>query len=256
MSRSRLLVFGALIIVFNCQRLPAESRLITLFSNPQLDGYIATVPTPGVVCAPAPTNTTSDLQVGKDPADSCGEFRSFLSFDLASVREGQIAKAELFIYQTSNSSVAEPPAITLTAELVDYGLNLDSSDWSITPLATAASGIQVGNSAYEYRIDVTALINFVFETDRTRFQLRLRAPEGPDASGYLTLYSGDSTQPELRPRLDVTLTQPVVSPLRLEPPITPAQGAAGETGSFCRDRPGQPVQSPQPRKDDHLFDVG
>jgi len=232
MSRSKLLAFGVLLFALNCPTLPAESHLTTLFSNPQLDGFITTVPTPGVVCAPAPTDTTSELQVGKNPSDSCGETRSYLSFDLSSVREGQIAKAELFLYQAANSGDADPPEITLTAELVDYGLNLDASDWSISSLATVASGVSVGTSAYEYRIDVTALINFVFETGRSRFQVRLRCPQGPNATSYLTLYSGDSTPAELRPRVDVTLTQPVVSPLRLEPPFASTQGSGYGSGSY------------------------
>ena len=231
MSKTRLLPVGALVVIF-CQPLPAESRLSTLFSEAHRDGVISTVATPGVTCAAGLVDTNSDLKVGRDPAESCGEFRSFVSFEISDVRESQIARAELFLYQSSTSSEDPAPTGTLTAELVDYGLNLDSSDWSLIPLATAASGLQTGDSAFEYRIDVTSLMNFVFETGRSRFQLRLRTSAGPEATGYLTLYSGDSAPPELRPRLDVTTSQPVVTPLRLEPAISSLQTAAGDPATF------------------------
>ncbi|MFZ0429534.1 MAG: DNRLRE domain-containing protein, partial [Acidobacteriota bacterium] len=220
------LIVGAVL----CATLQGQTRLRLVASEPDREGWISTVSSGQDGCVPGTVDTASpQLLYGKTPDAPCGEYRSFLSFDLSGLDSGQVARAELVLYLTGAQGQPYTDDHGLELDLVNYGIDLGLGDWSVPAETVVSLGPQTSVSASELRVDVIQLLSYRLETGSPRLQFRLRLHDASTAHGFASAESSKSALQAFRPHLEVAVTNRVVAPTN-PPGMTGDADPSSETG--------------------------
>lgn len=154
---------------------------VTITSQPGLDGYQAN---------DGSGSSRQDILVGNGTiTGSTGElvWRGFMSFDLSDIPSGApIESAELRFYQVKVGGDPYGKLGSLVLDHVDYGDNLDASDFDTPAIDSAMLGQQTASGAWYVLADrtIAAWLEKDLAAGRPRFQARLRFVQEVDGDGY------------------------------------------------------------------------
>lgn len=197
----------------------ASTRFQAIPPAPEESGWIETV-TVENRCEPGLLNPVATLSIGKNPestGSTCGIRRSFLSFDLASLRGVQVVSADLVFAQGAPGEGIWQSAGRLRVQLLEPGGELALADWDLEAVASTSLAPGAIDHEWRYTLDLTRWVSFVFEGFQAdRMRLRLSVEREGQVSGPIPL-QGESALQGLRPRLEVRFTDEVLAPVGLAP---------------------------------------
>ena len=210
-----LLRWGAwlLVLLFLIPSVLGQTLNTTIYSDPSKDGWVDTF-----VCSSGDDiNALSSLRVGQGSVSVTSNYRSFVSFDVSSLKGVGITSATLFVYQ---SSVVDSPYTNggnIVVDLVDYGPTLDVQDWCESATASDIGAISSNATLGFKSLNVTSSLASVLGQGNDLLQFRFQSQDENSfsLSGYAVFEAGEAQSSGLAPRLEVTYTvansRPVVN---------------------------------------------
>ena len=145
----------------------------TIYSDPSKDGWVDTF-----VCSSGDDiNALSSLRVGQGSVSVTSNYRSFVSFDVSSLKGVGITSATLFVYQ---SSVVDSPYTNggnIVVDLVDYGPTLDVQDWCESATASDIGAISSNATLGFKSLNVTSSLASVLGQGNDLLQFRFQSQD-------------------------------------------------------------------------------